>query len=151
MIVIVFQLYFFQKLWLFLVFRGISSDLNLEEKLIWVRKIGLKSQIGFYVLIICHILIQLFLFSVLQYIPEIVDFQELISLGNPFFVSILPFNLLVFFTTIIFEAGFFLLLIIFPVIQFQNQGFLFSSKTSYDLSIQHSILNILNLPENKSG
>ena len=121
-----FQLVLFQKVWAYLVFRGMSSDLSFEQKIKWVRKISLKDQAMFFGLILLHLLGQIILFFLLEIPREvIVQDAELVRDLSP--ILLIPQDLLVFIILLIFEVGFFLFLIVYQVVNFRNQSFLLSA------------------------
>ncbi|MFX0205082.1 MAG: ABC transporter permease, partial [Candidatus Hodarchaeota archaeon] len=138
------ELFLFQRLWVFLVFNGISSGYTFRQKITWVRKIGSKGQIKFIGFIFIHSLIQYLLFLLFQPTKEgiIAEIPNPFPLSIVFPLSKLFVNPVVFFILITFEIGFFLFLIIYQIVQFQNQSHLFFPDTTLEPSTKRTILTI---------
>lgn len=103
----------FQKVWCYLIFRGLFSNTTFGEKVTWVWKASFEGQLRFIGLLIIHIIIQAYLFVVIHPIP-VITYGEF----GPEFPPVHPLSFLIL-TSI--EIGFFLLLIIYPLVQFLNQ------------------------------
>ncbi|MFX0170530.1 MAG: ABC transporter permease [Candidatus Hodarchaeota archaeon] len=134
-----------QKIWSFLIFRGISPRLTFRQKVTWLRKIGSKGQITFIILLFLHTLIQYLLFHFSQSFSESIKYDE--SAVFPFillyaFLQIL-FGPIIFLVLATFEIGFFLFLIIYQVIQFQNQSYLFFPSAVDESDVQRSIFTMI--------
>ncbi len=116
----------FQRIWAYLVFRGISPELTFFQRITWLNKMGSKSQFKFVGLLVIHIFLQSFLFFVSQ-LPLLTKDIDLHDTFNilPFF-EILFSNPLMFLILASFETGFFLLLIIFQLNRFINELYEFS-------------------------
>ncbi|MFX1539119.1 MAG: hypothetical protein ACFFDI_33505, partial [Promethearchaeota archaeon] len=103
---ILLQLAIFQKVWVFLILQGSNPDLLLKNKLKWTREMASKGQLGFIFLLLVHVFVQVILFISSKQHQEI-------SLGT--FPPIITFLILSG-----YEIGFFLLLIIYQLIQFNK-------------------------------
>lgn len=142
LVVIGLEMLVFQRIWAFLVFRGISSELNFTRKITWLYKIGSKGQFKFVGLLIIHIFLQSLLFFVSQITlitgnSEFYDPFNILSLLEIFYNNPLIFLLLA-----SFETGFFVLLIIFQLRQFLNELYEFSFKYPIPNSKQKTIFDI---------
>jgi hypothetical protein len=106
------MLLLFQRTWVFLVIRGLKSELTFKDTLSLARKTAFEGQLGFLTLIIIHGLIQIIVtlfFRPIMYNPY----------GRRSFISSLhPISFLALMS---FEIGFFLILIIYQHIQLKKQ------------------------------
>ncbi|MHA2244156.1 MAG: FtsX-like permease family protein [Candidatus Hodarchaeales archaeon] len=119
---ILLQLIVFQRTWAFLILQGSNPDLLLKYKLKWTRKMASKGQLGFLLLLLSHILIQAILFIIIQQ-PQ----------GEFFSFRTFSFD----FTFLIisgYEIGFFLLIIIYQLIQLSRFTGGLSKESPNDLS-----------------
>ena len=118
----VLELILFQRLWAILVFYGLSSELDYEQRIFWLEKIMSKGQIKFIGLLFIHIFFQYILFLFSQLFPRTLVLEESVyfPFSIPFLFSLFPINPVVFLILSIFEIGFFLLLIIYQIVQSQN-------------------------------
>ena len=114
---IIFQLFIFQRIWAFLIIQGANPDLPLTHKLKWTRKTKIKGQLGFILLVLFHAFIQAVLFSVTQPTPHT-------GSSEAFHLSPLLFLVLT-----ICEIGFFLLFIVYQLVQFKNHRLAFINTT----------------------
>ncbi len=112
---ILLQLIVFQRIWAFLILQGSNPDLLLKHKLKWTREMASKGQLGFILLLLSHMLIQTILFIIFQQ-PQ----GALFTLGifAPDFASLILSG---------YEIGFFLLLVIYQLIQLSR----FTDKQRY--------------------
>lgn len=106
----------FQRIWVFLILQGSNPDLNLKDKIRWTRKTAPKGQLGFILLLFLHISLQALLFLITS--PP-----EVIFPLSPRRVSADP---ILFLVLTGYEVGFYLLLIIYQLVQFRKQRNLFS-------------------------
>lgn len=106
----------FQRIWAFLILQGSNPDIGLRDQIMWTRKTAPKGQLGFILLLFLHISLQalLFLFT----LPPEEEFYL-----SPMSVSSEPILFLVLSG---YEVGFFLLLIIYQLVQFRKQRNLFA-------------------------
>ncbi len=110
----------FQRIWAFLILQGSNPDLALKDQIMWTRKSASKGQVGFIFLLFLHISLQALLFLIT--LPPAGEFFL-----SPRRVSSDPILFLVLSG---YEVGFFLLLIIYQLVQFRKQGNLFSRGNS---------------------
>ncbi|MFX0208372.1 MAG: FtsX-like permease family protein, partial [Candidatus Hodarchaeota archaeon] len=122
LVTFVLELILFQRLWAILVFYGLSSELDYEQRIFWLEKIMSKGQIKFIGLIFIHIFLQYILFLFSQLFPRTLVLEESVyfPFSIPFLFSLFPINPVVFLILSTFEIGFFLLLIIYQIVQSQN-------------------------------
>ncbi|MFX0049923.1 MAG: hypothetical protein ACFE8U_01395, partial [Candidatus Hermodarchaeota archaeon] len=136
---------FLQKIWCFLVFRGISPKLTFRQKVTWLRKTGSKGQVKFIVLLFLHSLIQYMLFFFSQSFSELIKPNEPVEF--PFTLLSILLQLLIdpiiFLLLATFEISFFLFLIINQIIQFQNQSYLFFPSAVDESESQRSIFTMI--------
>jgi len=116
-VIIGLELLILQKLWVFLVIQGLIPESSFKQKISWVKNGGSKGQVKFIGLVLIHIIIQNFLFVLSQ------------PFSDSFFLTydlthLPPVDPLAFLVLTTFEIGFFLLLLIHQIIQFQNQSYL---------------------------
>jgi len=109
------QFLIIQRIWAFLILQGSNPDLSLKNKLIWTKRTASKGQLGFVILLLFHISIQAILF--LLTLPPHADYYPP---SGAFTLDPLLFLIITG-----FEVGFFLLLIIYQLIQFSKQDHLF--------------------------
>ncbi|MFX0013830.1 MAG: ABC transporter permease [Promethearchaeota archaeon] len=116
------ELVLFQRLWVILVFHGLGFELDFSQKIFWLEKIISRGQIKFFGLIFLQIIIQFILFLFSQSIPTAILAEESVQFpfSIPFLFSLFPVNPVVFIVLATFEIGFFLLLIIYQIVQSQN-------------------------------
>ncbi|MFW9779184.1 MAG: ABC transporter permease [Candidatus Heimdallarchaeota archaeon] len=117
------ELLLFQKVWAYLVFEGISSGMPLEEKFQWLRELGAQGQIKFAGLLLLHQILQALLISFFQPLLDPLKSAEPIPFLSPF--SQLPTNPIVFIFLASFEIIFFLSLILYQILQFQQLSYRF--------------------------
>ena len=101
------QLIIFQRIWAFLVLQGANPDFLLKDKFTWTRKTAPKGQLGFILLLLLHIFIQAILFGISQQQPT--NYSSEVS----------P---LMFIIQTSCEVGFFLLFIVYQLVQLINQN-----------------------------
>ncbi|MFX1506455.1 MAG: FtsX-like permease family protein [Promethearchaeota archaeon] len=116
------ELLLFQRLWAILVFYGMSSELDQGQRFFWLEKIISKGQFKFFGLLIIHAIIQFLLFLFSQSFPEtlLVEESTYFPFNIPFLFSLFPIHPVVFVVLTSFEIAFFLLLIIYQIVQSQN-------------------------------
>lgn len=116
------ELLLFQRLWAILVFYGLSSELDQGQRIFWLEKIISKGQMKFFGLLIVHLFIQLGLFFFSQSFPKalLVEESAYFPFNIPFLFSLFPIHPVVFVILTSFEIAFFLLLIIYQIVQSQN-------------------------------
>lgn len=116
------ELLLFQRLWAILVFYGLSSELDQAQRIFWLEKIISKGQMKFIGLLIIHVFIQLALFFFSQSFPKtlLVEESAYFPFNIPFLFSLFPIHPVVFVILTSFEIAFFLLLIIYQIVQSQN-------------------------------
>ncbi|UCG03293.1 MAG: FtsX-like permease family protein [Candidatus Heimdallarchaeota archaeon] len=107
----------FQRIWAFLILQGSNPNLGLRDQIMWTRKSAPSGQFGFILLVFLHISLQALFF--LNTIPLEDEFHR-----PPRSVSSDPILFLVLSG---FEVGFFLLLIVYQLVQFRKQRNLFST------------------------
>ena len=105
----------FQRIWAFLVFQGSNPSISLKDQIKWIRKTAPKGQFGFILLLFLHILFQAVIFTFT--LPSEDEFFL-----SPQSVSSDP---ILFLILAVFEVGFFLLLIVYQIVQFKSQQGLF--------------------------
>ena len=128
-VIIGFELLLFQRVWVFLIFQGVNSNLSLRQKIKWTRRIAPKGQLGFVVILITHIFLQIVLHIVSQ--AAIVGnspFYDYNPYSSMSYIS--PVDPISFLVLTCFEIGFFLLLIIYQLVQYQKQSHLFTMDDS---------------------
>ncbi|UCG03874.1 MAG: FtsX-like permease family protein [Candidatus Heimdallarchaeota archaeon] len=123
LMVIGLELFLFQKLWAILIFNGLGSELTFGQKIFWLEKIISKGQVKFIGLILIHFLLQSILFFIFESLPQAILAEEYVHFpfSIPYIFSLFPVDPLAFLILTTFEVGFFLLFIIYQIVQFQNQ------------------------------
>jgi len=111
------ELILFQRLWNYLIIRGLSPGRSFRQRLNWTIRTGSKGQIIFIGLLLFHIFIQSILFILIQ--PT-----------YPFDPQSIAVDPLIFLLLTSFEVGFFLFFIIYQLVQLINQRYLFATKTT---------------------
>ncbi len=127
-IIIGIELLVFQRVWVFLIFQGVNSNLSLKQKIKWTRRIASKGQLGFVVLLIVHILLQIVLYVVSQ--NAMVGNSPLYDDPYAYLPQAGPVDPISFLVLTCFEIGFFLLLIIYQLVQYQKQSHMFTMDDS---------------------
>ncbi|MFW9906266.1 MAG: ABC transporter permease [Candidatus Thorarchaeota archaeon] len=105
----------FQRIWAFLILRGVNPYIHFSDQIRWSRKTAARGQFGFILLIFLHIFLQ-----ALLYLATIQPVEEFRS--PPRSVSSDPILFLVLSG---FEVGFFLFLIVYQLTQFRKQKNIF--------------------------
>ncbi|MHA2246788.1 MAG: ABC transporter permease [Candidatus Hodarchaeales archaeon] len=111
------QLIIFQRIWAFLVLQGVDPDIFFENKFTLTRKLAAKGQLGFVLLLLLHIFIQAILFGISQQQP--ITYSSEAS----------PLSPHVFIIQTSYEVGFFLLFIVYQLVQIINQSHSFTDDT----------------------
>ncbi|MHA2253157.1 MAG: ABC transporter permease, partial [Candidatus Kariarchaeaceae archaeon] len=106
------EMLIFQRVWYYLILRGVIPDLSYRERFTWVKKFSSRGQIRFIGLMTLQIILQFLLLLMVN--PP--NPSSSLSYGN-----ISEVNPLVFLILTIFEVGFYLLFIIYPIVQISNQ------------------------------
>ncbi|MFX0125898.1 MAG: FtsX-like permease family protein [Candidatus Hodarchaeota archaeon] len=115
-ILVVIQLFVFHRVWVYFVFQGAFPDLSVKTKLIWVNRTAPKGQLMFVLLVLCHIFLQSIL--LITFLPQPIDISRFESSAFGGFAA----DPLSFLVLSCFETGFFLILIIYQLFQFQKQN-----------------------------
>ncbi|MHA1967739.1 MAG: ABC transporter permease [Candidatus Hodarchaeales archaeon] len=103
----------FQRMWYYLILRGVKPDLSFKERLKWANKFSSRGQIRFIGIIVLQISVQFLLLIMPNSQSE-----------YPYYLSYSTnseVNPLVFLILTIFEVSFYLLLIVYPIVQISNQ------------------------------
>ena len=108
---------------------------SFKQKLTWVKNGGSKGQIKFIGFILIHIIIQNLLFIASQPFSE--NFFLTYDLTH-----LPPVEPLVFLALATFEIGFFILLLIYQIFQFQNYSFLLDPTLEEISSSSNSMITI---------
>jgi hypothetical protein len=111
------ELILFQRLWNYLIIRGLSPGRSFRQRLNWTIRTGSKGQIIFIGFLLFHIFIQSVLFILTQ--PT-----------YPFDPQSIAVDPLIFLLLTSFEVGFFLFFIIYQLVQLINQRYVFATKTT---------------------
>ncbi|MFX0182920.1 MAG: ABC transporter permease [Candidatus Hodarchaeota archaeon] len=111
------ELILFQRLWNYLIIRGLSPGRSFRQRLNWTIRTGSKGQIIFIGLLLFHIFFQSVLFILTQ--PS-----------YPFDPKSVAVDPLIFLVLTSFEVGSYLFLIIYQIVQLMNQRHLFTTKTA---------------------
>ena len=123
------ELYLFQRLWVFLVFEGISSGIPIDQKLSWMTRVSAQGRFKFIGLLVLHSMIQVILTLLFKPFLEPLKNETHIPFLSPF--SQLPINPIIFLILASFEVIFFLILILYEVLQLQQQASQFPPTTIY--------------------
>jgi putative ABC transport system permease protein len=125
----VFELYLFQRLWVFLVFEGISSGIPIDQKLSWMRSVSTQGRFKFIGLLVLHSLIQVLLTLLFKPFLDPLKYETHIPFLTPF--SQLPINPIIFLILASFEVIFYLILILYEILQLQQQASQFPPTTIF--------------------
>ncbi len=109
----------FQRIWAFLVYRGFNSDIPLEQQYDDSQKMASRGQLGFLILLFLHVWLQSLLNSILHapvFKNEYIDMFTYRWGINP------PLNPIALILLTSFEIGFFILLVLYQIIQFHKEG-----------------------------
>lgn len=110
------ELILFQRVWVFLVLRGLKLELNFKETFALTRNTAFEGQLGFITLLIIHTLIQIIITMIFRY-P--IARSSSISFSQQLFFP--PLHPISFLALMSFEIGFFVILIIYQHIQLKKQ------------------------------
>lgn len=116
------ELLFFQRIWVFLTYRGLKQNTSLKRQISWTRKEASRGQLGFITLLFIHEFVRVIL-NIIFRSPIILLVEQY---GYQYAEGMLfpPLNPVSFVVLISFEIGFFILLIIYQFVQFYKGGFL---------------------------
>jgi hypothetical protein len=105
----------YQRLWCFIITRGIEPDLSMRGQLRVVRRYGSIGATGFVFLVVFHSFIEIVLFYIIGPLPSNPLFSSYLPNSNS-----LPLNPNQFLFYSIYEVGFFILLIIYQIVQYKK-------------------------------
>jgi len=107
----------YQRIFYFLILRSVHPDLSFRERIGLLRKSVSKNQIQFIILIMLHVLLQIVLNAIFFPSPDIYY-----SVYPPISFSYYNVNPIAFLILTVFEVGWYLFFIIYPVLHIINQN-----------------------------
>ncbi|MFX0183473.1 MAG: ABC transporter permease [Candidatus Hodarchaeota archaeon] len=115
-------LLYFQRIWVFLTYRGLRQNTSLKRQISWTRREASRGQLGFITLLFIHEFVRVILNIIFRTpIFLLVEQYGYQYVEGMFFPPLNPVSFVVLFS---FEIGFFILLIIYQFVQFYKGGLL---------------------------
>ncbi|MFX0086338.1 MAG: hypothetical protein ACFFAU_11700, partial [Candidatus Hodarchaeota archaeon] len=108
-------LLFYQRVWYYLVLQGLKIDLSFRERLSLTNNYASESQLRFIGLIILHVIIQILLTIWTNPSVEPEAFRT-----SSYYSPLYDVNPLTFLILTIFEVGFYMVFILYPIVQLAN-------------------------------
>jgi hypothetical protein len=110
-----FGMFLFQRIWVLLVYRGFKPHKSLRKQLSWIRKKGSYGQLGFIGLVMGHQMIKGILYLIVR--TPVGFIADPYYSGVDYFPPLHPVSFIIIMS---YEIGFFLMLIIYQLVQFHK-------------------------------